>query len=63
MTDNSSVDFKPILFQVWIKDPIKIPILSALEKTCHIPHVIFQTTNQLKIMLDKSVNNIFGEGM
>ena len=66
MTDNSSVDFKLILFQPWIKDPIKIPILrlsSALVKICHIPHhVIFQTTSQLKVMLDKSVN-VLGEGM
>ena len=46
-----------------LKDPIKIPILSALEKICHIPHVIFQTTSQLKVMLDKSVNNVLGEGM
>ena len=63
MTDNSSVDFKLILFQVWIEEPIKIPILSALEKICHIPHVIFQTTSQLKVMLDKSVNNVLGEGI
>ena len=63
MTDNSSVDFKLILFQVWIKDPIKIPILSALEKTGHIPHVIFQTTSQLKVVLDKSVNKVLCNGM
>ena len=63
MTDNSSVDFKLILFQVWIEEPIKIPILSALENICHIPHVVFQTTSQLKVMLDKSVNNVLGEGM
>ena len=36
-------------FKFGLKDPIKIPILSALEKTCHIPHVIFQTTSQLKV--------------
>ena len=30
-----------------LKDPIKIPILSGLEKICHIPHVIFQTTGCL----------------
>ena len=53
MTDNTSVDFKLIL---------KIPILSALEKIGHIPHVIFQTTSQLKVMLDKSVN-VLVEGM
>ena len=41
-----------------LKDPIKIPILSALEKICSIPHVIFQTTSQLNVMLDKSVNNV-----
>ena len=63
MTDNSSVDFNLILFQVWIEEPIKIPILSALEKICHILHVIFQYTSQLKVMLDKSVNNVLGEGM
>ena len=46
-----------------LKDPIKIPILSALEKICHIPHVIFETASQLKEMLDKSMNNVLGEGM
>ena len=45
-------------FKFGIKHPIKIPILSALEKICHIPHVIFQTTSQSKVMLDKSVNNL-----
>ena len=50
-------------FKFALKDPIKIPILSALEKIFHIPHVIFQTTSQLKVMLDKSVNNVLGEGM
>ena len=40
-----------------------MPILSALEKNCHIPHVIFQTASQLEVMLDKSVNNVLGEGM
>ena len=63
MTDNSPVDFKLTLFKFGLKDPIKIPILSGLEKICHIPHVIFQTTGQLKVMLDKSVNNVLGEGM
>ena len=64
--DNSSVDFKLILFNIGLKDPIKIPILrlsSALAKICYIPHVIFQTTSQLKLTLDKSVNNVLGEGM
>ena len=50
-------------FKLGLKDPRKIPILSALEKICHIPHVIFQTTSQLKVMLDKSVNNALGKGM
>ena len=49
-------------FKSQLKDPIKIPILSALEKNCHI-HVIFQTTSQLKVILEKSVNNVLGEGM
>ena len=62
MTNNSPVDFKLTLFKFGLKDPIKIPILSALEKTCHIPHVIFQITSQLKVMLDNSVN-VLGEGM
>ena len=41
-------------FNFGLKDPIKIPILrlsSALVKICHISHVIFQTTSQLKVML------------
>ena len=38
------------LFYFGQKDPIKIPILSVLEKICHIPHVISQTTSQLKVM-------------
>ena len=63
MTDNSSVDFKLIVFKFGLKHPINIPILSALEKVCHIPYVIFQTTSQLKVMLDKSVNNVLGKGM
>ena len=49
-------------FKFGLKDPIKIPILSGLEKLRHFPHVIFQTTGQLKVMLDKSVN-VLGEGM
>ena len=54
------------VFNFGLKDLIKIPILrlsSALVKICHIPHVIFQTTSQLKVMLDESVNNVLGEGM
>ena len=51
------------IFQFGLKDPIKIQILSVLKKTCHIPHVIFQTTSQLRVILDKSVNNVLGEGM
>ena len=50
-------------FKLRLKDPIKIPILTSLEKIRHIPHVIFQTTGQLKVTLDKSINNALGEGM
>ena len=49
-----------------LKDLIKIPILrlsSALVKICYIRHVIFNTTSQFKVMLDKSVNNDLGERM
>ena len=49
-----------------LKDPINMPILRlsiALVKICHIPHVIFQTTSQLKVMLDKSINKVLGEIM
>ena len=46
-----------------LKDPINIPVLSALEKICHIPHGLFQTTSQLKVMLDKPVSNVLDEGM
>ena len=50
-------------FKFGLNDPMKIQILSALEKICHISQVIFQTTSQLKVMLDKSVNNALGEGI
>ena len=66
MTDNSSVDFKFIVFQLWIKGSHQNPnfaTLSALLKICFIPHVIFQTTSQLKVTLDKSVNNVLGDAM
>ena len=64
MTDNSSVDLRSYFFKFLLKDPIKIPVLrlsNALVKICHIPHVIFQTASQLKVMLDKSVN-VLSEG-
>ena len=53
-------------FNFRLKDLMKIQILrlsSALVKICHIPHVIFLTAGQLKVMLDKSVNKILGEEM
>ena len=50
-------------FKFGLKHLIRIPISSALEKICYIPHVIFQITSQLNIMLDKYVNNVLGEGM
>ena len=53
MTDNSSVDFKLILFQVWIKGSHQNPNFECSGKI----------TSQLKVMLDKSVNNVLGEGM
>ena len=49
MTHNSSVNFKLILFLIWMKGPIKVPILrrsSALMKIYHIPIAIFQTTSR-----------------
>ena len=63
MTDNPSVDFKLILFQVWIKGSHQNPNFECSGKICYIPHVIFQTTRQLKVMLDKSINNVLGERM
>ena len=66
MTDNSSVDFKLIVFQLWIKGSHQNPnfeTLSTLAKICFIPHVIFQTTSQLKVTLDKSANNVLGDAM
>ena len=63
MTDNSSVDFTLIIFQVWIKGSHQNLNFECSEKICHILHVIFQTTSQLKLMLDKSVNNVLGEGV
>ena len=50
-------------FKLGLKDSIKIPIFKALEKIYHVPDVIFQTISQLKVILDKSVNNVLGEGM
>ena len=58
--------FSSYFFNFGLKDPIRIPILrlsSALVKICHIPQVIFQTTSQLKVILDKSFNDVLGEGM
>ena len=49
MTHNSSVNFGCLNSYFGLKDPIKVPNLrvsSALVKTCHIPHVIFETTSQ-----------------
>ena len=63
MTDNSSVDFKLILFQVWIKGSHQNPNFECSGNYLPYPNVIFQTTSQLKVMLDKSVNNVLGEGM
>ena len=66
MTDNSSVNFQLILFQVWIKGSHQNPNFETFKcsgKICHIPYVILQTTSHLKVMLDKSVNNVLGEGM
>ena len=66
MTDNSSVDFKLILFQLWIKGSHQNPNFETFKcsgEICHIPYVIFQTTSHLKVMLDKSINNALGKGM
>ena len=44
VTHNSSANFKVIPFQLWQKDPIKIPILTlsiALVKICQISQVFF----------------------
>ena len=55
--------FKLILCQVWIKGSHQNPNFECSGKGCYISHVIFQTTSQLKVMLDKSVNNVLGERM
>ena len=39
---NALWNLSSYFFKFGLKDPIKIPILSALEKICHISHVIFQ---------------------
>ena len=65
MTDNSSENFKLILFQPWIKGSHQNPNFENFKcsgEICHIPYVTFQTSH-LKVMLDKSVNNVLGEGM
>ena len=64
MTDNSPVDFKLKFFQVWSKGSHQILNFEWSGK--NLPYssfVIFQTTGQLKVMLDKSVKNVLGEGM
>ena len=46
MTHNSSVNLKLVHFLLWIKDPIKVPVLTlsgALVKICQISQVFFQT--------------------
>ena len=66
MTGNSAVNFKLILFQLWIKESHQNPNFETFKcsgENFHIPHVIFQSTSQLKLMLDKSVNNVLGDGM
>ena len=68
MTDNTSVDFKLIHFQLWIKGSHQNPNFETFKcsgenlpySSCH-----FQTTSQLKVMLELFVfvNNVLGEGM
>ena len=66
MTDNSSLNFKLMLFQLWIKGSDQNPNFETFKcsgEICHIPYVIFQTTSHFKVMLDKSVNNVLVEEM
>ena len=66
MTDTSSMTFKLILIQLWIKRSHRNPSFETFKgsgETCLIPYAIFQTTSHLKVMLDKSENNVLGEGM
>ena len=54
MTDNSSVDFKLISFEVWIKGSHQNPNFECSGK--NLPYSRhFQTTSQLKVMKDKSI--------
>ena len=51
-------------FRFGLENPIKIPIFECSGKNLpYSYHVIFQTTGQLKVMLDKSANNVLGAGM
>ena len=62
---SSSVNFKFIHFQLWIKGSHQNPNFETLKSSgeiCHIPYIIFQTASHLKVMFDKSVN-VLGEGM
>ena len=62
---SSSVKFKLILFQLWIKGSHQNPNFETFKSSgeiCHISYVIFQTASHLKVMFDKSVN-VLGEGM
>ena len=51
-------------FRFGLENPIKIPIFECSGKNLpYSYHVISQTTSQLKVMLDKSANNVLGAGM
>ena len=60
------MNFKLILFELWIEGSHQNPNFETFKcsgEICHIPYVIFQTPSHLKVMLDKSLNNVLGEGM
>ena len=67
MKDNSSVDFKVVLFQLWIKGSHQNPNFETFKcsgenfpySSCHFPN---DNSVVLSInLLDKSVNNVLGE--
>ena len=63
MTDNSSVDFKLIRFQVWIKGSHQNTNFECPEKNLPYSSCHFPDHKSVKVMLDKSVNKVLGEGV
>ena len=67
MKDNSSVDFKVVLFQLWIKGSHQNPNFETFKCSGeNFPYSSYHFPNDNSVvlsinLLDKSVNNVLGE--